>query len=397
MIKSILRYSREILKIIFRGRSRYLLRETMRLWHKKKAWQSLDPATRDQAADGLAASAGWLITAQKMMKDNGIGSYTLSGAWSSSYPETTGYIIPTLLDYYRFSKQEEARTAALQAAAWLVSIQLDNGGWQGGRMNENRPAIVFNTGQVLRGLVAAWEETRLEEYLDCAIRGADWLCDVQHPDGYWKKHALMNQARVYDAYVDVPLLNLWKITGNQRYADHARRNLEWITRKKQLGNGWFSDCDNTVKHNDRPILHTIAYTIDGLHDCGTILGNKEFLEAAAYPAEMLAGIYKSQGFLHGRYDEKWNGSEHPILTGMAQMAIIWQKMAGKSSEGDYKNLAGKLLSQLLWLQEKKGSEDMRGAITGSFPLWGRYEPFAYPNWAVKFFSDALLLYCLQPE
>jgi hypothetical protein len=38
----------------------------------------------------------------------------------------------------------------------------------------------------------------------------------------------------------------------------------------------------------------------------------------------------------------------------------------------------------------KGPVDMHGAVTGSFPLWGRYEKFACPNWAQKYLADALL-------
>jgi hypothetical protein len=30
-------------------------------------------------------------------------------------------------------------------------------------------------------------------------------------------------------------------------------------------------------------------------------------------------------------------------------------------------------------------------VAGSFPIWGRYAPLSYPNWAAKFFVDALLL------
>jgi len=35
-------------------------------------------------------------------------------------------------------------------------------------------------------------------------------------------------------------------------------------------------------------------------------------------------------------------------------------------------------------------EEAVGALPGSFPLWGRYEKFAFPNWGTKYFVDALL-------
>ena len=35
---------------------------------------------------------------------------------------------------------------------------------------------------------------------------------------------------------------------------------------------------------------------------------------------------------------------------------------------------------------------LRGAVKGSQPIWGRYAPLSYPNWATKFFIDAMLLW-----
>jgi CheY-like chemotaxis protein len=32
-----------------------------------------------------------------------------------------------------------------------------------------------------------------------------------------------------------------------------------------------------------------------------------------------------------------------------------------------------------------------GGVAGSAPIWGRYSMFEYPNWAAKFFADALMI------
>jgi len=34
---------------------------------------------------------------------------------------------------------------------------------------------------------------------------------------------------------------------------------------------------------------------------------------------------------------------------------------------------------------------VRGAVAGSAPIWGRYSMFEFPNWAAKFFADALMM------
>jgi hypothetical protein len=37
------------------------------------------------------------------------------------------------------------------------------------------------------------------------------------------------------------------------------------------------------------------------------------------------------------------------------------------------------------------SDNIRGGIPGSAPIWGAYARFEYPNWAAKFFADALMM------
>ncbi len=341
--------------------------------------------------DSLKEAVTWLLTSQSNSDDNGMGSFHLYNGWSSSYPETTGYIIPSLLNY---SRDETINSAALKAADWLINIQKESGGWQGGRIADNCPEIVFNTGQIIRGMISAYKQTSHQKYIDSGIKAADWLCDIQHSEGYWRDHALMKQARVYDSFVDAPLIDLGILLGNKNYSDTACKNLDWIINTQQLDNGWFRNCDNTIKHNNRPILHTIAYTIDGILDSGLILKSDEYINAAINPAKILLKILNDNGILHGRYDENWNGSEFPILTGLAQMSLVWMKIYDHKKDPEFLAGAEKLLKQLLYLQKRGIKEDQntRGAINGSFPVWGKYEPFAFPNWATKFFADALLYY-----
>jgi hypothetical protein len=50
---------------------------------------------------------------------------------------------------------------------------------------------------------------------------------------------------------------------------------------------------------------------------------------------------------------------------------------------------------LAYLKTNQRLEDrdriVRGAIAGSKPIWGRYSMFEFPNWAAKFFADALMM------
>ena len=114
----------------------------------------------------IAHAVNWLLRAQSANHDGGMGSFHLVNKWTASYPETTGYIIPTLLQYASEKNDSNIAESAIRAADWLVEIQRPPGGWQGGRVNENRPPIVFNTAQVIRGMIALYKITKSPKHID---------------------------------------------------------------------------------------------------------------------------------------------------------------------------------------------------------------------------------------
>lgn len=381
MIRSLVQYADHFLRGTIDPRIRQLI-----LAHSRPL--------KNSATDHLLALqrvAGHFCRAQDNSIDGGLGSYHLIYGWSASYPETTGYIIPTLLKLAKRLSRPDLQERALRAAEWLIKIQRADGGWQGGRVDQQRPTIVFNTAQVIRGMIALSDLTNDPRSKDAAIRAADRIVQVQEPDGSWKKHNFMQQERVYDSYVSAPLLHLAKITGNDGYRASALKNLERILTHQQT-NGWFMNADNTIRHNDRPITHTIAYTIDGLLESHLHTKMPELLDAARKAADPLLDIFLETGALEGRYDNKWNGSEHPLTTGNAQLAICWARLFAISGEDRYRQGLERMVQWLKAVQDLSlsGPEDGHGAVTGSFPLWGRYEKFAFPNWAQKYMADALL-------
>ena len=67
-----------------------------------------NPITNNK--EHLKAAIDWLKYAQDATKDVGVSAqYILGLGWQTSYPETTGYIIPTMFDYFRFTKDEDFR------------------------------------------------------------------------------------------------------------------------------------------------------------------------------------------------------------------------------------------------------------------------------------------------
>jgi len=389
MLKSIIHYTGNFILSLISPEKRAVIFNHFIYRHlfKKKNVTGKMPE-RSQALEDVVR---WLLYSQSQMKDSGFGSFHLNVGWSSSYPETTGYIICTLLDYAREFYNFEIEKKALQAADWLLSIQKPSGGWQGECVNDNRPEVVFNTGQVMRGLIAAYKVSDQKKYLDASVKAGDWLCSIQHEYGYWKENAFMNAERVYDSYVDVALMLTSHFAEVDKYRNAAIRNLSWIIEHKIEENGWFNDCDNTLKHNDRPIIHTIAYTIDGIWSCGVILGDESIRSVAQKSADKLLAVFEKQGYLNGRFNKNWQGSETIITTGCAQMAVIWAKIFLHTHDEKYRKAVIRMNDFLIRVQQLNNKPtNTRGALPGSFPLWGRYEPFAFPNWAAKYFADSLL-------
>lgn len=379
MIRSLFSYGRSFALGLADTRVRALMRA-----HRARPARS---ATDMEAA--MQHAVGYLLRAQVQGTDRGMGSYHLIHGWGASYPETTGYAIPTLLATAQRLQRPDLALAAGHAADWLVGIQQPDGGWQGGRVGEGRPSIVFNTAQVIRGMLAIHAHTADPRYLDSAARAGAWITRVQDPDGAWRASNFLGTARVYDTYVDAPLLRLSRITGDRSIHDAALRNLDWVL-SQRAANGWFANADNTLRHNERPITHTIAYTLDGLIECSAITGDDRYRNAALPAAAHLATrMLEPQGGWCGRYDRDWKGREHPLMTGTAQMVIVWTALDADQQMREARNNA---VAWLMAIQDLSavGPAAVHGALPGSFPLWGRYEKFAFPNWGTKYFVDALL-------
>jgi len=279
-------------------------------------------------------------------------------------------------------------------AKWEVGIQLECGGFQAGIVGaEKKIPAVFDTGQIILGLGRAYRETQDRIFLSSLERAADWLCDVQDEDGAWRKYLapqVANKLNVYNARVAWALTMAHDLLGKERYCLVAIKNIKWsLTQQKE--NGWFDN--NDFEENSRPLTHTIAYAVSGILEVGLYLKNDEFLNKAAKTAEALIAQQRRDGSLAGRYQENWASAvKWSCLAGDAQVSVIWLKLYKYTGENKYLDAARKMNAFLKVSQEISTKDrNLKGAIKGSYPLYGRYEPWFYPNWAAKFFIDALIL------
>ena len=103
--------------------------------------------------------------------------------------------------------------------------------------------------------------------------------------------------------------------------------------------------------------------------------------------------YSLPRYLPATLNEEWKSRDnYSCLTGDAQIAGIWLKIYKLTGDARFLNSALKLLDQVKATQCLNGrNSSIRGGIAGSYPLWGTYAPFNYPNWAAKFFADSLML------
>jgi hypothetical protein len=346
----------------------------------------------------LNSTINWLLYAQSMNPDGGLSANynILKCQWAPSYPEITGYTIPTLLRYAKRYSRDDIHNVVLKMTEYELRIQLSEGGIPctiGREGNQLRP-IAFDTGQVLFGLLETNEEFNDNRYLDAAVRAGDWLVASQAKDGSWQDYHLNDSSLTIDARVAWPLILLYKRVGKRNYLETSYRQLEWVL-GQQNPNGWYQNCSFTP--NNSPITHTLAYTIEGLLESGLLLGETQMVIAARKAADAILEEIKPSGYLPGAFDEEWRPTvSWNCLTGSAQMAIIWLRLAKLTGLPKYKYIADQTIKFIASTQYLNGfTHDLLGGIAGSWPIFGRYMYYKFPSWSAKFFADAIM--ALQDE
>jgi hypothetical protein len=353
------------------------------------------PARDPGVERAIDAGIGWLCQAQDHSRshDGGVARhFSLTTGWSSSYPETTGYIVPTMLEYATLRRDASVRDRARRMLDWLVGIQLPDGGFQGGLV-DSQPivAVTFNTGQILLGLAAGASELG-EAYLEAMTRAADWLVETQDADGCWRQHPTPFASpgeKVYDAHVAAGLFAAGRVAPGKPYRETALRNVRWAL-GFQRKNGWLEQCclDDALQ----PLTHTIGYALRGLIDAYRATNDPALLKSARLTADGLLGALRPDGFLPGRLGPDWDGrTTWACLTGTAQIAACWLMLYQDTGQMRFREAglqANRYLRRSLKLE---GPSETRGGIKGSFPVDGNYGAYEYLNWACKFFIDANML------
>lgn len=343
----------------------------------------------------MEASARWLCRAQdnSASQDGGVArDYSLIEGWNSSYPETTGYIVPTLIAYAELTGDKHLLTRARLMLDWLVSIQFPDGGFQGSVIGaEPILPVTFNTGQILLGLVSGAEQFG-EKYRGPMRRAADWLVATQDEDGCWRSHRspfTEPTDKAYETHVSWGLFEAARLEPEADYAKAALANIRWAL-KLQNENGWFRDC--CLSEPEHPLTHTIGYVLRGIVEAYRFSGEEEFLTASRRTADALLSAIGPNGELPGRLNDNWSGTvDWTCLTGNVQIAACWFLLYDITDDNRYLEAARAANKFVRRTMDLDGRPETRGAVKGSFPVSGGYCTYEYPNWAAKFLIDSLLL------
>lgn len=337
----------------------------------------------------LLAAEEWLKRAHDQGDDDGVSyGYTVRGGWQPSYRETSGYIATTFFNLARDHGKHEYRERAISICRWLLSVQNRDGSFANPKYGSE--GIVFDTGQDLFGLVRGFEETGEATYKEGALRAADWLVNIADDSGRWTRNEHLNTPHVYNSRTAWAVLRMNQVEFGVERERIARANLDWAVSEQQPG-GFFDEC--AFERGLAPFTHTIAYATRGLLESGELLKDDRYITAAIRCADAALDLLRDDGFLPGQIDINGKpAASYCCLTGNCQFSIVWAKLFDRTGEEKYKHAVIRAMDYVMSCQDIETSNlNIRGAIKGSQPVWGRYAPLSFPNWPAKFFVDAMLL------
>jgi hypothetical protein len=343
----------------------------------------------------LRAAIDWLCRAQDVragLRDAGgvAAGWSFEDGWLPSYPETTGYIIETFIAAAATLDRPELIARAHRMIDWELSLQAADGAFPGHFGEAGSHPVIFNQGQILHGLVAGYISLNRKDCLEAGLRAGHWLVQQQDADGCYRKFEHNGVPHVYNTRAIWAQAALGVVANDAVLIASARRNLDWAL-TQQTACGWFAT--NAFVPGKSPFTHTIAYAIRGLVEAGVLLAEERYLQAAERAARGVLARQHENGWLAGTYGDGWKpAASYACVTGIAQMALCWLRLAQITGDKSYREAAWRAIAYVKRTQRLEEDDSIvRGAIPGSAPIWGAYSRFEFPNWAAKFFADALIM------
>ena len=370
-----------------------------RSWRARRERIRLAPLYAPDAGDldvtrHIREIVHWLKRAQDAGADRGVSYGVFFGEdFDLSYPETTGYICSSFVEQERLTGEVELLARAIEMGDWEIEVQLPEGAVMGGKFNTSPTPAVFNTGMVLLGWSALILRTGEERFRAAAARASDWLLSVQEPDGRWVRgnSKFANPGgTLYNVMAAWGLCEAGVALGEERYVQGAIRNAEYCL-SRQHPNGWLPDC--CLSNVEEPLLHTLAYSMQGLLGIGRLTRRDDLIAGAQKLADAQLLIMSPEGFLPGRQRQDFTAAvDWCCLTGSAQTSAVWSQIYLLTHDQKYRTAVGVANRYLMARHDIRNADlRLRGGVPGSWPVWGGYGRLQILNWATKFLLDALTL------
>lgn len=301
-------------------------------------------------------------------------------SWRKPYPETSGYIIE---NFVKFNREIIANSAVIgiQCADWLCEIQHPEGFYYS-ETNQIQPSF-FNTAQILFGLNNAFTFTQNEKYLIAQNKSIQWLLSCLESSGN-----CVNGLYYSAYYASYYSRALWPMLKFSEEFDKTKiiNSIELLFKNKNNFTGF---ANMGFKAGENALTHTIAYTLEGFFELGIILDNKAIINHCITILYQWADLIQRDKKLYARYsDDNRPSANYQCATGQAQFISIFCKAYSYSRDKIFLLLATQLMDEMIDWQIISSDPDHHGAFPASIPRWGSYFPFQYVNWTNKFFLDA---------
>lgn len=299
--------------------------------------------------DSLELVKEW-IRSSGIQSDRG-GFYSWHDLTDKSYPylysEITGYGITTLLFLHRLTGDKGFVDKARKAASWIIGSAMHAcGGVRTRLYNQDQGSdrlysfageniFSFDTGMVLYGMISLYKATKEEEFLKASVRMGGFILDrMQKKDGslypiYNTKEDKMiepndkwsNQSGGFHCKVSLGLVELFRVTEEERYHDAAIRLCRYALSTQEPNGRFITDKGSPTTH-----IHSYSYTTEGLWYTGRSLGVSEFIDSAERATEWAFENVSSTGIneLYEPSTETFNDFQRSdILAQVLRMGLIY--------------------------------------------------------------------------
>lgn len=271
-----------------------------------------------------------------------------------SYPEVTGYFIPTLIRW-------GYKDLAVSYAKWLCSIQKKDGSWFD---TYDEAPYIFDSAQILKGLLAVRE--LYPKVDDAILRGCDWILQQMTDEGQLvtpTKDAWGDDTRTCSELIHIyclsPLVEAGNVFNRTDYQEKAYKIFDYYKKN------YYNEIMNFSL-----LSHFYAYVMEALLDMGEI----QMVEEAMKKMEQ---FQKENGAVPAYHNVEWVCS-----TGLFQLALVWFRLGNMDNGQKAFEYACKLQNETGGWFGSYLSEEHADEIN-------TYIPNAEISWAVKYFLDAL--------